>query len=228
MLFLLRLKGPFQSWAKDKRTTNGANVDTYECPTFSGMLGMICACFGVKHTDEKYDLLKNKIDHLYTFSKNHCDILEDFQSSGGGYDTSNEVYRKNGKRKYDGSLGTGFECAGKTVASICKKQYIVDGDFFVILNVDEDLSKELEYYLKNPVWQPTLGKSNCIPSKKIFVSCGECEDYYINYCKTVLNVERGIVYSSKRPQVKHTSIQIFDIPISHLKNTSRTIFKSVY
>lgn len=230
MYFLLRFKGPIQSWGDpSKHLTKGSYRGTYECPTLSGVIGLINCCFGIDSSKnvEEYNSLKSKIKHISTYSKENYNVLKDYQTMGGGYDVDNEVSRKNGKVKSDGKKGVGFEIAGKTVASLSTREYLEDSDFFMILDVEDSISEDFKNNLISPKWQPTLGRSSCIPSSKIYVDCGKTEEEYLEIIKSKYNKLNVIKYSSVRPNTNHKSLTIFDISVDRFKNVQRTVFKSI-
>lgn len=229
MHFLLRFKGPIQSWGdSSKHLTKGSYRGTTECPTMSGVIGLINCCFGINSTNnkEQYNSLISKIKHVSTYSKENYHILKDFQTMGGGYDTNNEVSRKNGKRKIDRSVGVGFEQSGKTVGSLSTREYLEDSDFFMVLDVEDSISEEFKQNLIRPKWQPTLGRSSCIPSCKIFVDCDKSEEEYLETIKDKFQSDEIIKYSPSRPNTQHKTLTIFDIPTDRFRNVQRTIYKS--
>lgn len=228
MHFLLRFKAPLQSWGDpSKNLTKGSIRSTYECPTYSGMLGLINCCYGINHEKNftECDELKSRIKHIATYSKHNHNILKDYQTMGGGYDTENPLFRNNGKRKIDGKVGVGFESEGKTVSALSTREYLEDSEFLVLLNVDDIISEEFEQNIKSPKWMPTFGRSCCIPSSKIFLHCSESKEE----CENIVEKYFGecIIYSSTKPNTTFSSLQIFDIPVGRFKNTCRTIFKSI-
>lgn len=231
MNFLLRFKGPIQSWGdSSKHLTKGSYRGTYECPTLSGIVGLVNCCFGINSVTnpEEYNNLKSKIKHIATYSKENYNVLKDYQTMGGGYNTDNDFSRNNGKcTSTTKGYGPTFEQSGKTVASLSTREYLEDSDFFVILDVEESISEEFKTNTISPKWQPTLGRSNCIPSSKIFVDCGKSEEEYLEIVKLEFKKNDIIKYSLVRPTTNHKTLTIFDISVDRFRNVQRTVFKSI-
>lgn len=216
MLGLIHLKGPLQAYGDtSKHFTKGESRNTYPIPTYSGILGLVKCCCGLKYEEQL------NLNVVRVFSKQTINILTDFHTMGAGYSVENEFDRQNGRRKSDGKIGVGFESNGKTVGSLSKRDYIEDSEFYVILDCEQHVFDSL----KNPKWFPFLGRSSCIPSERIYVNHGKEENEYVQYVKEIF--KNGFQYTAHIPNTKYTTIEIYDVPFRKFTNSKRIVYKSV-
>jgi len=182
MYILLRLKAPLQSWGDNSKTeTCGAYRGTATEPTFTGLLGLICACMGINSNRNpvEYSNIKSSFSIAKIYSNNTPTILKDYQTMGGGYDCTkyeaNMVPRKiNGK--FPNSPGWTQSLPSRSKLST--REYLEDADFLVVLNVKESICSKMIESLKNPTWVPYFGRANCIPSTRIYVGCASTIEEY--------------------------------------------------
>lgn len=216
MIGLIHLKGPLQAYGDtSKHFTKGEVRNTYQIPTYSGVLGLIKCCCGL--TNEQ----SIELNILKIISKQTINTLNDFHMMGAGYDVENEYDRQNGRRKSDGKVGVGFESNGKTVGSISRREYLEDTEFYIVLECDESVFQAI----KNPKWFPFLGRSSCIPSERIYVNHGKNESEYTNYVKELF--KSGYQYTYNKPDSKYVTMEIYDVPVRKFTNSKRNIYKSI-
>jgi len=124
-------------------------------PTFSGVLGMLCASLGISFrkqpnaVKELRDALQMDV-HVVTQGSR----LIDFQGAGGG-ENSGTPYGKMCIPKDD---------AGST-GKIYEKEYLQGAYFEVVLRLtDSSVSDKLVHSLQNPKWQMFAGRKGCLLS----------------------------------------------------------------
>lgn len=157
----LYLDSPMQSWGYmskfDQRTS-------YNFPTKSGILGMVCAAMGLPKSDtDKLSELNNLKVTIYQLSSSFRAV--DFHTIGGGYDDKNQkqniVLTANGK-------------TGNTV--VTRREYLMDAKFGVILSGDDLILREIHDAMLNPKWGVWLGRKSCIPTAPICHGIYSTED----------------------------------------------------
>jgi len=154
----LLLDGPLQSWGFSsrfqRRTTN-----LY--PTKSGVVGLICAAMGLaKGSPEEAQMLPELARLSMTaiaMPRNHVARLEDFHTTGGGYDKKTEP-------QFIPRKASGKPCDNPTVS---RRQYLHDARFGVILAGDRSVLDGVAAALKDPVWGVWFGRKSCLPAQPI-------------------------------------------------------------
>jgi len=177
----LLLDAPLQSWgftSRFQRRTTGLH------PTKSGVIGLLAAALGVdKHSPGEADSIA-ALARLYmtaiTIPRKHIAIyssqaaselpirrLEDFHTTGGGYDKRTEpqsIPRK----------ASGGPCDNPTLS---QRQFLLDARFGVILSSPSSWSlpdsrglAEVAAALRDPVWGIWFGRKCCIPAAPVLVS----------------------------------------------------------
>lgn len=223
MNILIRIKSPIQSWGDtSKHTTKGKIRYTNDIPTKSGILGLINCCFGIRDNS-----LKTKFEIISILAKKKYDKIDEFQTCGSNFDSTDPIFANNGKSNVVRELsGVGYRNCGRTVGEITNRQYILDADFFLILNVDDEFVDEFKKHLQNPIWQPFFGRKNCIPTSRIYVDCGKSEDEFVDIVKKIFNQTKILKYSSQIPSSNYSCFEIFDEPLEiKYKNSGRMIYK---
>jgi CRISPR system Cascade subunit CasD len=129
-VLLLRLAGPLQSWGSSSRFVRRTTEDA---PTKSGIIGLLAAAQGRRHSDPIEDLanirLGVRIDQPGT-------LLRDFQSALK---------------------------PGEPNPSISNRYYLTDAAFLVALEGDRALLEGMTEALRRPVFQLSLGRRSCPP-----------------------------------------------------------------
>jgi CRISPR system Cascade subunit CasD len=153
------LDGPLQSWGFASRFERRA---TALQPTKSGVIGLICAAMGLaKGSREEAEWLP-KLSALKMTSialpRNHVWRLEDFHTTGGGYD-------KKTQPQFIPRKASGGPCDHPTVS---RRQYLLDARFGVILAGDRAVLEPAGAALQDPVWGVWFGRKSCIPAEPIF------------------------------------------------------------
>ena len=234
MYTLMRLKAPMQSWGNDTaRFTDGGVRGTNPFPTYSGIIGLVASCMGInqKRNPEAYAELIERIDYVGSFAHKTFPIITDYQTMGGGYDTSDPIQKKMFPRTADGSIPVGkVNVQGISMSNLSIREYIEDADFFVVLRTEgDDYTERLVSRLKNPTWFPYYGRACCIPTTRLFVGQYETLNEAIDVVKGLHDVTRLIAYLSKKPDDKHSPIVQYDTPTTHAKFSygKRTVYKTI-
>jgi CRISPR system Cascade subunit CasD len=154
----LLLDGPLQSWGLASRFQRRT---TELHPTKSGVVGLICAAMGLaKGSPEEASMLPQLAGMKITsiaIPRSDVRRLDDFHTSGGGYDKRTEpqfIPRKASGKPSDNP-------------TVSHRQYLQDARFGVILEGPRLLLEHAEAKLKDPVWGVWLGRKNCIPAEPI-------------------------------------------------------------
>jgi CRISPR system Cascade subunit CasD len=154
----LLLGGPLQSWgfsSRFQRRTTGLH------PTKSGIIGLVSAAMGLaKGSPEEAEWLP-KLSALKSTSivlpRNDVRRLEDFHTTGGGYDKKTHpqfIPRKASGRPSDNP-------------TVSRRQYLLEARFGVILAGDRFVLERAAAALQDPIWGVWLGRKSCIPAEPI-------------------------------------------------------------
>ncbi len=156
---LLLLDAPLQSWgfaSRFQRRTTGLH------PTKSGLIGLICAAWGLaKGSAEERETLPELAGLRMTSiaiprqagQKSHARKplpvrrLEDYQ-------TVLDTRRASGTMNRD--------------AVVTRRQYLHDARFGVILEGDRELLERVGRALQDPRWGVWFGRKNCIPAAPVY------------------------------------------------------------
>jgi CRISPR system Cascade subunit CasD len=163
----LLLDGPLQAWgfaSRFQRRTTGLH------PTKSGVIGLICAAMGLaKGSDEERERLPELAKLNMTtiaIPRNQVHRLDDFHTSGGGYDKKTES-------QFIPRKASGRPCDNPTVS---QRQYLQDTRFGVILEGPRALAERAGAKLRDPQWGVWLGRKSCIPALPVLLGLYESED----------------------------------------------------
>jgi CRISPR system Cascade subunit CasD len=233
MYILMRLKG-IQSWGNHTYTqTAGAIRGTNLFPSYSGIIGLISCSMGInqKKDKEKFKELKNKICFFDSYWKNEIDLLNDYQTIGGNYNANDEFESMMIPRTTKGTIpvSNGWNKSMPSRSKISNRDYISNGDFMVILSIDDSIANDVIESLKNPVWFPVLGRANCIPSTRIFQNASYNINQLIEEMKNIWNHDGKILCLLNKPNENRYSEQtIYDVPDCDVqfKFHSRTAYKT--
>lgn len=148
---LMRISAPMQSWGTQ---SHFSHRDTGREPSKSGIVGLLCAALGRPRSESIDDLnalkMGVRVDRPGT-------ILRDYHTAGqGGY------YR----------VGGGI---GKNTI-LSERYYLADAKFLVGLEGDRALLAELWAALKQPTWFLFFGRKAFVPSERIWLPDGLCDD----------------------------------------------------
>ena len=175
LLIWLRLDAPLQSWGGTACSFEFRGTGTL--PTYSGVLGFLCACLGVsfrKDLDKVKELRDSIKMDMYTVQDGIRMI--DFQAAGGWVTRdakSTDPFQQYANKclpKDDNNGG------GK----IYKKEYLQDAKFDVVLRIDqESVAARIVEALRNPRWMIFAGRKAChlssVPFGGGFTSFAEVE-----------------------------------------------------
>ncbi|MBZ5514843.1 MAG: type I-E CRISPR-associated protein Cas5/CasD [Acidobacteriia bacterium] len=163
----LLLDAPLQSWGFSSRFQRRT---TELHPTKSGVIGLISAAMGLaKGSPEERDMLPKlaalKMSSI-TIPRNVLRAggllpvlrLEDFHTTGGGYD-------KKTQRQFIPRKASGGPCDNPTVSH---RQYLNDARYGVILAGDRFMLERAVAALEDPIWGVWFGRKSCIPAEPIF------------------------------------------------------------
>ncbi len=155
----LLLDAPMQSWgfsSRFQRRTTGLH------PTKSGVIGLICAALGLgKGSSEEGEWLPRlSALKMVTIATPREDVqrLEDFHTTGGGYD-------KKTRPQFIPRKASGRPSDNPTVS---RRQYLLEARFGVILEGDRLVLEQVAAALEDPRWGVWLGRKSCIPAEPIF------------------------------------------------------------
>lgn len=149
---VLRLGGPLQSWGEHSVFNDR---DTLRYPTRSGLIGLLASAEG-RGRDETLDryamlTLTVRVDRPGV-------LLRDFHTIGGGYARHRTVPTAEGKRRATG-----------TATVVSNRYYLADAVFCVAVRGEPALITELAAALRNPRWQPFLGRRSCPPDLPVLL-----------------------------------------------------------
>jgi len=157
-ILAIRLSGVMQSWGFNSEYTY-RNSGLF--PTKSAVLGMCCAAKGLPRGSkgEKF-FLKSVSDSLMTAIALPCN-----RSAG------DKTWQVNIRRIQDfHTVENTKTAAGKIskYAVMTYRQYLCDSEFIVLLQANENVTRELAEDLTDPCWGIWLGRKACIPSAPVF------------------------------------------------------------
>jgi len=197
------LDSPMQSWGYmskfDRRTS-------FNCPTKSGVIGMLCAAMGIPKSDMESLAELAKLDMVvYSFSP--MERLSDFHTVGGGFDKD---------RNPQNIVRTAKGTVGNTV--VTRREYLLDAKFAVVLEGNGDLLSKIESDLKNPKWGVWLGRKSCIPTVPIFQGCHDSKEEALESAKTAFAKTYGKPCEIRRTITEVTefadgSDNLMDVPL---------------
>jgi CRISPR system Cascade subunit CasD len=155
----LLIDGPLQSWgfaSRFQRRTTGLH------PTKSGVIGLVSAAMGLaKGSPEEAEWLpKLSALKLTSIVLPRSDVrrLEDFHTTGGGYD-------KKTHPQFITRKASGGPSDNPTVS---RRQYLLEARFGVILAGDRFVLERAAAALQDPIWGVWFGRKSCIPAELIF------------------------------------------------------------
>lgn len=146
---LLRLAGPLQAWGE--RGAFGEK-DTADCPTRSGLLGLIAAAAGIRRGHSLGSL--TELDFIVRIDHPGVRMI-DFHTAGGGYPKGRGIPTAEGKRK--------------DTAVITRRHYLADAVFTVAVTGPAAALDLAQAALEAPRWQPFLGRRSCPPEQPMFL-----------------------------------------------------------
>lgn len=150
---VLRLAGPLQSWGEHSVF---AHRDTLRFPTRSGLIGLLACAEGVRRGAPLtgYDPLR------FTVRIDRPGVrMMDFHTIGGGL--------PRGVPRPDGS-----QRPRDTATMVTRRQYLADAVFTVAVEGPQDRLAEIAEALRNPRWQPYLGRRSCPPDQPLLLRAG--------------------------------------------------------
>ena len=200
----LLFKAPFASFGhQSKKFERG----TLQFPTKSAVFGMLLAAAGLHGTAEELERLNSHVGmEVYDYGEDRK-TLEDFQAIGHGW-----ADRDMKTLKYDG----GHPDRGNS-NKICRKQYLVDVRFGVVLKVDdESLAEEISNSFRHPVWPLYLGRKNCVPSTRIFHGVFDSEEEAVAVFDKAYGHEHVRKIMETRPDYYEQSAFVNDVPLQFI------------
>lgn len=150
----LRLEGPLQAWGDSKMVIR----DTFDEPTKSGVLGLICCAKGVRRAAAR-DELKRLNELVMGVRVDRPGIRwHDYHTAGAGYG----ILNAKGEVKKTASTGE-YETL------ISRRYYLADASFLVALQGPSELICEVLDALAKPDWVIYLGRKSCPPTRPILL-----------------------------------------------------------
>ncbi|MCK2214770.1 type I-E CRISPR-associated protein Cas5/CasD [Actinomadura sp. ATCC 31491] len=148
---VLRLAGPLQSWGEHSVF---AQRDTLRFPTRSGLIGLLASAEGF----ERGRSLTGYEGLRFTVRIDRPGVrLLDFHTIGGGM--SRGVPRPDGTQRPQG-----------TATMVTRRQYLSDAVFTVAVEGPDERLAEIAEALRQPRWQPYLGRRSCPPDQPLLLS----------------------------------------------------------
>jgi CRISPR system Cascade subunit CasD len=148
---VLRLAGPLQSWGEHSVF---AHRDTLRFPTRSGLIGLLAAAEGLKRGQS----LAGYDDLRFTVRIDRPGVrMLDFHTIGGGM--------RRGVPRPDGG-----QRPREKATMVTRRQYLSDAVFTVAVEGPEDRLAEITQALRQPHWQPYLGRRSCPPDQPLLLS----------------------------------------------------------
>lgn len=133
---LIPLVGPLQSWGLDSRFDLRL---TAQEPSFSGVLGLVCAALGRDRSEPVDDLASLnfgvRADAEGELLRDYHTVRDCITASGSGGGTA-----------------------------VTTRWYLADAAFTAALEGPEDLLARIHTALRNPVWGLALGRKACLPT----------------------------------------------------------------
>ncbi|MBG0828219.1 type I-E CRISPR-associated protein Cas5/CasD [Planomonospora sp. ID67723] len=148
---VLRLAAPLQSWGEHSVFTQR---DSLRFPTRSGLIGLLASAEGVGRgrSLEAYEALR------FTVRIDRPGVqMIDFHTIGGGLPRG--VPRPDGTQR-----------PRDTATVVTRRQYLSDAVFTVAVEGPEQRLDELVQALRQPHWQPYLGRRSCPPDQPLLLS----------------------------------------------------------
>jgi CRISPR system Cascade subunit CasD len=144
----LRLEGPLQAWGNHE--SKFVVRRTWEAPTKSGVIGMLCAALGVPR-QQATDTWLPRLRELQLGVRIDRPGVRwwDYHTVGAGM----KMRTADGGSK-DGPILT-------------RREYLCDASFLVALQGDPELIAALEAAMQAPHWTPYLGRKCCPPSRPL-------------------------------------------------------------
>jgi CRISPR system Cascade subunit CasD len=225
MYVAIRLKSHMQSWGDDsKAKTRGSQRNTFQRPSISGVYGLLATCLGIKKNTEEYQEFTKSVKYNCTLTfKHHFETMTDYHTFGGGYDSSNSFEKLMIPRTVEGKIPTGV---GGTSKLTCR-EYLVNADFIVIVEVIEEYVNRLENALKNPEWVPSFGRACCIPSERIFIATSSTINELVQIAKSIYKTNKLYIWSNH--DIGGANRLTYDTPINgrEYKNTCRVEYENM-
>ncbi len=157
----LRLDGPLQSWGV---TSRFVYRDTADGPSFSGIVGLICAAMGLRRAEANARLPELAKLEMGVRVDRPGWKMSDYHTAGAGVGMMSAA----GDIKKTATTGE-FE------THVMRKEYLADASFLVALRGEPTTIDQVAAALQDPVWPPFLGRKSCPPSVPIYEGGGEFE-----------------------------------------------------
>ena len=148
---LLRLVGPMQAWGTQSRFTVR---DTGLEPSFSGVVGLLCAALG-RPRDAALDDLTSLMMGVRVDREGVMRV--DYHTAGGSHLQTERGYGVPGP---DGR---------KRSTVVSQRYYLADAEFLVGLEGERTLLETIQTALRAPHWPIFLGRKSFIPSAPVYL-----------------------------------------------------------
>ncbi|MEV4390573.1 type I-E CRISPR-associated protein Cas5/CasD [Nonomuraea sp. NPDC049607] len=147
---VLRLAAPLQSWGEHSVFTQR---DTLRFPTRSGLIGLLASAEGL----ERGRSLAGYEQLRFTVRIDRPGVrMLDFHTIGGGLPRG--VPRPDGTQRPQ-----------EKATMVTRRQYLADAAFTVAIQGPDDRLVEIAAALRQPRWQPYLGRRSCPPDHPLLL-----------------------------------------------------------
>ncbi|MDA1129537.1 MAG: type I-E CRISPR-associated protein Cas5/CasD [Chloroflexi bacterium] len=154
----LRLAGPMQSWG----TSSQLQIRrTDECPSKSGVLGIVLCAMGISREDSRRELQHLQQLTMGVRIDRGGDRGWDYHTTGAKFG----ILSADGKIKNTASTG-------EPETQLSRRQYLYDASFLVALQGPPLIIESCANALEDPVWPVFLGRKSCVPSEPVFSGLG--------------------------------------------------------
>jgi CRISPR system Cascade subunit CasD len=168
---LLYLEAPEMSFGD--KSFSYKNRGTYQVPTTSALIGMICCAMGIKVRDKENLSLVESLESSINFKGVICErskssrVYSDYFTCGSDLDKKDPLDSRKIPRTFDGGLPVASLGTSKTY----RKDFLQDFSFKVLVEIyDLPLAEKVIAALLDPFWPIFLGRKSCIPTSQVLSS----------------------------------------------------------
>ena len=159
----LRLEGPLQSWGDNSKFVIRR---TYEAPSKSGVMGLICCAMGVPRQAAPCRLRELNELRMGVRIDRRGTRWWDYHTVGAKIG----VLRADG----EGIKRTGGAKDDPIETLITRREYLCDASFLVALQGDPEVIGHIRHGLTSPVWPVFLGRKSCPPATPVLAGEAPC------------------------------------------------------
>lgn len=191
-ILILHLEGLLQSYGG--QTHWEYRVSDY-IPSKSSVIGLLGSALGIPKNDKRLKELSANLSMAVRVDR-QGEMFSEYQTIRGKLYNANGTLIAEGRDKV-----TGF------VSKQSKRQYLQDATFVVALEGEDELLKQCEKALRNPVWHIYLGRKCCVPSRPLL----DKENAIIRNYKDIDDVMQNYPLTERHDAVETIMYQVEDI-----------------